>query len=33
MDQDKKHLAEDCFTLEEVVNLILMKDKKFYKNS
>jgi hypothetical protein len=28
MDKDKKHLAEDCFTLEEIVNLILMKNKK-----
>lgn len=28
MDKDKKHLAEDCFTLDEFVQLVLMKNKK-----
>ena len=28
LDKDKKHLGEDCFTLEEFVQLVLMKNKK-----
>lgn len=28
MDRDKKHLSEDCFTLDEVVQLVLMRSKK-----
>jgi hypothetical protein len=28
LDKDKKHLAEDCFTLDEIVQMILMKNRK-----
>ena len=27
IERDKKHLAEDCFTLDEVVQVILMRNK------
>jgi|JI9StandDraft_1071089.scaffolds.fasta_scaffold788510_2 hypothetical protein len=28
LDKDKKHLGEDSFTLDEVVQLVLMKNKR-----
>ena len=28
LDRDKKHLGEDCFTLDEIVQMILMKNRK-----
>jgi hypothetical protein len=27
MDRDKKHLNEDCFTFDEIVQMILMSSK------
>lgn len=32
LDQDKKHLGEDCFTLDEVVQMIIMDGKGKGKN-
>jgi DNA primase large subunit len=32
LDKDKKHLAEDCFTLDEVVQMIIMDGKGKGKN-
>lgn len=28
LDRDKKHLGEDSFTLDEVVQMVLMKGRK-----
>lgn len=32
IDLDKKHLGEDCFTLDEIVQIVLMKSKKAKQN-